>query len=131
LKKTRKDEDSERFALLAKVQSLEKEIQELKAPKPQTWDTITTGAKVLSAPGPEAPKAPIMQGCSVCGRLFNLRDADMAQRFSPWAELKGLKNFAKEGFLYVSCSLECSQKVSQLIDQLAVNAIKVNIGSIS
>jgi hypothetical protein len=129
-KKTRKDEDSERFALLAKIQSLEKEVERLKnpAPKPQDWAEIQTVTKVIGTlVKPEIPK-PILQECSVCHRLFNLNDPNsLAQRFSPWAELKGLKNFAKEGYLYVSCSLDCSQKVSQLIDQLTVNAVKVRV----
>jgi hypothetical protein len=139
-KKSKSDPDEERGVLLAKVKSLEAEVERLKnpPPKPQRdWAEIQTVTKVVGTlVKPEIPK-PVVQECSVCHRLFNLNEpGGLAQRFSPWAKLIGadgkpLKNFAKEGFFYVSCSLECSQIVSSAIDRLAVNAVKVNIGSIS
>jgi hypothetical protein len=136
-KKIKSDQDEERFALLDnKVQTLEKEIQELKSPKPATWDTMTLTTRVIgSLKPPPKPPAPMIT-CSVCGKRFP-SDADLAQRFSPWAELVGpngrpLRNFAKEGYLYWGCSLDCDTVISQAIDRLTCNiGSKVNLGVMS
>jgi hypothetical protein len=135
-KKNKSDGEGSREVLL-RIANLEAEVKKLTQPKPpEDWMQIRTVTRVIDSPK-EPPRAPApLLTCSVCRRQFRA-DADMAQRFSPWAELIGpngkpLKNYAKDGYLYHSCSLECSNVISQSIDRLATgnNMIKVNLGEL-